>query len=109
MSAALEEKVIKKVVGLSDDNLMFLSDMIDRLMQPAQAENTSKRIGVAEGKFVVPDDFDDCDLFFFWNYFMIYSQLYSQYVIINIVGNKSWVKEHTNGGQTDRFRFMCFK
>lgn len=61
MSEALEEKVIKKVVGLSDDNLIFLSDMIDRFMRPVQAETKSKRIGVAEGKFVVPDDFDDCN------------------------------------------------
>lgn len=61
MSAALEEKVIKKVVGLSDDNLMFLCDMIDKFMKPAQAKTASKRIGVAEGKFVVPDDFDACN------------------------------------------------
>ena len=61
MSAALEEKVIKKVVGLSDDNLMFLSDMIDRFMRPVQEETASKRIGISEGKFVVPDDFDACN------------------------------------------------
>lgn len=47
MSAALEEKVIKKVVGLSDDNLMFLSDMIDKFMRPVQVETTSKGIGIA--------------------------------------------------------------
>ena len=29
--------------------------------------------------------------------FYFYSQLYSQHVIIILVGNKSWVKEHTNG------------
>lgn len=28
-------------------------------MRPVQVEATSKRIGVAEGKFVVPDDFDE--------------------------------------------------
>ena len=61
MSAALEEKVIKKIVGLSDDNLIFLSDMIDRFMRPAQMKTTSKRIGIAEVKFVVPDDFDACN------------------------------------------------
>lgn len=61
MSAALEEKVIKKVVGLSDDNLMFLSDMIDKFMRPVQEKTTSKRIGIAEGKFIVPDDFDACN------------------------------------------------
>ena len=61
MATTMEEKVIKKVVGLSEDNLMFLSDMIDKFMKPAQTEPVSKRIGVAEGKFVVPDDFDDCN------------------------------------------------
>lgn len=30
-------------------------------------------------------------------YEAFYSQLYSQHVIIILVGNKSWVKEHTNG------------
>ena len=39
---------------------MFLSDMIDKYMRPVQS-TISKRIGVAEGKFVVPDDFDDCN------------------------------------------------
>ena len=33
----------------------------DKFMRPVQVEATSKRIGVAEGKFVVPDDFDDCN------------------------------------------------
>ena len=61
MSAALEEKVIKKVIGLSDDNLIFLNDMIDKFMIPIQAVSTSQRIGIAEGKFVVPDDFDACN------------------------------------------------
>ena len=33
----------------------------DRFIRQVQVEATSKRIGVAEGKFVVPDDFDDCN------------------------------------------------
>ena len=61
MSAALEEKVIKKVIGLSDGNLIFVNDMIDKFMRPIQAVSTSQRIGIAEGKFVVPDDFDACN------------------------------------------------
>ena len=32
-----------------------------------------------------------------FDFFYFYSQLYSQHVIIILVGNKSWVKEHTNG------------
>lgn len=61
MSEALEEKVIKKVVSLSDDDYMFLSDMIDKFMKPVKVGTTSRRIGVAEGKFVAPDDFDACN------------------------------------------------
>lgn len=30
-------------------------------MEPLQVESTSKRIGIAEGKFVVSDDVDDCN------------------------------------------------
>lgn len=30
-------------------------------MSTALEENTSKRIGIAEGKFIVPDDFDACN------------------------------------------------
>ena len=33
----------------------------DRFIRRVQVEATSKRIGVAEGKFVVPDDFDACN------------------------------------------------
>lgn len=62
MSAVLEQQVIKKVVGLSDENLMFLSEMIDKFMIPKQVEFADKRrIGVAKGKFVVPDDIDECN------------------------------------------------
>lgn len=62
MSVVLEEEVKKKVVGLSDDNLLFLCEMIDKFMVPKQNEFVNnKRIGVAEGKFVVPDDIDECN------------------------------------------------
>lgn len=61
--SSIREKGNKKVVCLSDDNLIFLSDMIDRFMRPVQSETASKRIGVAEGKFVVPDDFKPLEIF----------------------------------------------
>lgn len=62
MSVILEEQVMKKVVGLSDENLIFLSDMIDRFMKPNQNQEVkTRRIGVAKGKFVVPDDIDECN------------------------------------------------
>ena len=37
------------------------------------------------------------DVSIYLKFFYIYSQLYSRHVIIILVGNKSWVKEHTNG------------
>jgi hypothetical protein len=59
MSAALEQQVIKKVAGLSDDNLLFLSDMIDRFMKPEQSESMSpNRIGIKKGKKMYADDYD---------------------------------------------------
>ncbi len=58
---SIRGKSDKKVVDLSDDNLMFFSDMIDRFMRPVQMETTSKRIGIAESKFVIPDDYDACN------------------------------------------------
>lgn len=36
-------------------------------------------------------------LTYIFEIFYFYSQLYSQHDIMNLVGNKSWVKEHTNG------------
>jgi len=61
MSVVIRGKGDNKVVVLSDDNLMLLSDVIDKFMESLKPENTSKRIGAAEGKFVVPDDFDVCN------------------------------------------------
>jgi hypothetical protein len=59
MSAVLEEQVIKKVAGLSDDNLLFLSDVIDKLMKQEQVESTSpNRIGIKKGKKMYADDYD---------------------------------------------------
>lgn len=39
----------------------FAKPEIDKFMKSVQAESASKRIGIAEGKFVVQDDFDDCN------------------------------------------------
>jgi hypothetical protein len=59
MSAVLEEQVMKKVAGLSDDNLLFLSDMIDRFMKPNQPNDVaSKRIGIRKGEKMYADDYD---------------------------------------------------
>ncbi|MDY3819250.1 MAG: hypothetical protein SO019_09355 [Lachnospiraceae bacterium] len=59
MSSILEEQVIKKVVGLSDDNLIFLSQIIDKFMKPSQSKViSSKRIGIKDGQKMYADDYD---------------------------------------------------
>lgn len=50
--SSIRGKGDKKVVGLSDDNLMFLSDRIDKFMKPTKVGIASKRIGVAEGNLL---------------------------------------------------------
>lgn len=58
----LQEQVVQKVSGLSEDNLRFLLEMIDRFMQPDDLElNTtvvSNRIGIAKGQDLYDDDYD---------------------------------------------------
>lgn len=59
MSAVLEQQVIKKIVGLSDDNLLFLSEIIDKFMKPANVElNAVKRIGIKDGQKLYAEDYD---------------------------------------------------
>jgi hypothetical protein len=60
MSATLEEQVMKKVAGLSYDNLVFINDMIDRFMKPEQSEGgtSSNRIGIKKGKKMYADGYD---------------------------------------------------
>ena len=36
--SALQEQVVRKISGLSEDNLQFLLEMIDRFMQPEVRE-----------------------------------------------------------------------
>lgn len=58
----LQEQVVKRVDGLSENNLQFLLEMIDRLMQPgAEVKKTaviSKRIGIAKGQRLYDDEYD---------------------------------------------------
>jgi uncharacterized protein (DUF2225 family) len=60
MSAVLKEQVMKKVAGLSDDNLIFLSEMIDRFMKPSQMKeiSSSQRIGIKAGEKMYADGYD---------------------------------------------------
>lgn len=57
----LQERVVQKVNGLSEDNLQFLLEIIERFMQPTPTENgiaASKRIGIAKGQKLYEDDYD---------------------------------------------------
>ena len=60
--SALQDQVVQKVSGLSEDNLQFLLEMIDRFMQPEVKENKdmviTKRIGIARGQNLYDDDYD---------------------------------------------------
>ena len=58
----LQEQVVQKVNRLSEDNLQFLLEMIERFMQPEpvemKADQISSRIGIAKGQKLYDDDYD---------------------------------------------------
>lgn len=67
--STLQTQVIQSLNGLSDDNLSFLLDMIQRFMKPAQAMekdtrtqrmhgNVKRRIGSLEGQDLIAADYD---------------------------------------------------
>ncbi len=60
--SALQEQIVQKISGLSEDNLQFLLEMIDRFMQPEVREKKdmviTKRIGIARGENLYDDDYD---------------------------------------------------
>ena len=59
---SLQEQVVHKVSNLSEDNLQFLLEIIDRFMQAdtVKKEETevSKRIGIAKGQKLYDDSYD---------------------------------------------------
>ena len=65
----LQSQVIQSLDGLSDDNLQFLLDMIQRFMKPDRIEdknndksviasNSIRRIGSLEGQDLIDVDYD---------------------------------------------------
>ena len=58
----LQEQVLQRVGDLSDDNLRFLLDMIERFMLPdtvkKKASVTPNRIGIARGQDLYDDEYD---------------------------------------------------
>lgn len=67
--SVLQSKVIQSLDGLSEDNLQFLFDMIQRFMKTdkieeqrndnfKRAENNFRRIGSLEGQNLIDADYD---------------------------------------------------
>lgn len=67
--STLQRQVIQSLNGLSDDNLKFLLDMIQRFMKPVEAgeknlssaaidRNSIRRIGSLEGQDLIDTDYD---------------------------------------------------
>ena len=60
--SALQEQVVQKINGLSEDNLQFLLEMINRFMQPETDKKkdiaAAERIGIAKGQNLYDDDYD---------------------------------------------------
>lgn len=58
----LQEQVVQKVNGLSEENLQFLLDMMNRFMQSDFVENKMatdcNRIGIAKGQDLYDHDYD---------------------------------------------------
>lgn len=71
--STLQRQVIQSLNGLSDDNLRFLLDMIQRFMKPKEIgernlgetamESRARRIGSLEGQDLIDTDYDidDCN------------------------------------------------
>lgn len=60
--STLQRQVIQSLNGLSDDNLLFLLDMIQRFMKPDEIKVTTgsgiRRIGSLEGQDLIDADYD---------------------------------------------------
>ncbi len=58
----LKEQVVQKVSGLSDDELIFLLDMIEKFTQAETKSQKSRmadrRIGIAKGQDLYDNEYD---------------------------------------------------
>lgn len=58
----LQEQVVQKVNGLSEENLRFLLDMIERFMQPnalgGKKTIIENRVGIAKGQDLYDEEYD---------------------------------------------------
>jgi hypothetical protein len=46
---------------LPDDRVEIIIQVMQGFISPVITDNDNRRIGIAKGKFAVPDDFDDCN------------------------------------------------
>ena len=57
----LREQAIKFLISLLDDRVEIIIQVMKGFIMPISNENEHKRIGVAKGEFIVPDDIDECN------------------------------------------------
>jgi hypothetical protein len=57
----LQEQAIELIGALPDDRVKIIIQVMEGFMASVNKDNDDRRIGIAEGEFIVPDDFDDCN------------------------------------------------
>lgn len=62
--STLQMQAYEMIGQLSENKLQLVVDIMKNFSpstEQATARSTSKRIGIAKGEFVVPDDIDECN------------------------------------------------
>jgi hypothetical protein len=59
--SVLQEQAIELIEKLPDDRVEIIIQVMQGFISPVTTNNDNRRIGIAKGKFTVPDDFDDCN------------------------------------------------
>lgn len=62
--STLQMQAYEMIGQLSENKLQLVVDIMKNFSpstERVEARSTSKRIGVAKGEFVVPDDIDECN------------------------------------------------
>ena len=60
----VQEQAVEMIGLLPDDRVEIIIEVMKGFMKPLETkknQSKSSRIGVARGKFTVPDDIDDCN------------------------------------------------
>jgi hypothetical protein len=59
--SVLQEQAMKLIASLPDDRVELIIQVMESFVTPVAAKAENKRIGIAKGKFIVPDDIDECN------------------------------------------------